>query len=264
VALTEAAVGDISLVGGLIKIDSVVTRAAARSDGVKGTVAGTTTVTGAEVNGTKVMIDATGIHAGDGEGIDTIGPQQAVNQLLANAGVSVELARPVDTVQGPAASRSLGGLLVRIKASAVDGLVSALPAPIQSQIRGQITFDQDMTVQFAPAVVRAGAAKAFEFPVVVPARPGGGVTGTTTAPSEAGPLTPGLESTGPAETTGAAPTVIAAAPVAVAQTKGFTGVPLWLVIVLVLLAFVSSRPLMAVADRLLSARAAAGCPDEGD
>jgi hypothetical protein len=41
----------------------------------------------------------------------------------------------------------------------------------------------------------------------------------------------------------------------------FDGVPVWLVALLVIVAFVSSRPLTALADRLLAARAGGGCPE---
>ena len=260
VAMTEAAAGDISLLGGVIKIDSVVTRATARSDGAKATVAGATTVAGAEVAGQAVVIDSTGVHIAD-QGIDAVAAQQAVNQALASAGISIELGAPVDTIEGPKGSRALGGVLIRAKTSTLEPLIAALPADLQNQIRGQLTLDQEFTIQLAPAAVTAGAAKAFEFPVSAPEL--GGTTEQT--PTGIDEVLPPSTSGGAAPTGGVSgPT--GAGPVTVTQVSTtFEGVPVWLVVLLMIAAFVSSRPLMALADRLLSARAGAGgCPNGGD
>jgi hypothetical protein len=264
VAMAEASANDVSLLGGLVTIDSVVSRLTARSDGVTGKVAGTTTVTGAEIGGTGVVIDSSGVHIGDQEGIGTAAAQQAVNQALASAGVSIELAEPVDTVQGAQASRSLGGLLIRAKDSTLEPLIVALPDDLEKQFRSQLTLDQEVTIQLAPAAVTAGAAKNIEFVPEVPAS-GATDTGTSTAPaagaSEPSSVAPIESSTSPSTAPQAPSGTVALAPV----RTGFDGVPVWLVVVLVIAAFVSSRPLMAVADRLLSARAAAAaCPEGRD
>ncbi|MGH2758080.1 MAG: hypothetical protein ACRDKJ_00790, partial [Actinomycetota bacterium] len=227
----------------------------------KATLAGTTTIAGAEIQGMGVTIDTNGVHAGDQEGPDSAAAQQAVNQVLNQLGASLELAQPVDSTSGAQGSRALGGLLLRIKSSTLEPLIAALPAPIQSQVRGQLTLDQDITVQIAPAAVTAGAAKLLDFGVEAPALPdfggdtdtGGSVGGDTSVPSGG---------TGSAPTGGGGPT--GGAPVAIETTPAsFSGVPIWLVVLLVLAALFSSRPLMALADRLLAARAAGGCPDEG-
>ena len=260
VSMAEAAANDIAFFGGIITIDGVVSRLTARSDGVKASVAGTTTVVGAEVQGMGVTIDATGVHAGDEEGPDSAAAQQAVNQVLNQLGASFELAEPVDTIQGAQGSRALGGLLLRIKSSTLEPLIAALPPDLQSQIRGQVTFDQDMTVQIAPAAVSAGAAKVLDFGVDTPSLPVGGDTG--------GATTGGDTSVAPSGPTGSAPGgggVTGGGPVAIESTPAvFNGVPVWLVVLLVLLAFASSRPLTAFADRLFASRAAGRCPYEGN
>lgn len=263
VAMAESSVSDISLLGGVITFDGVVTRATARSDGEKGTVAGTTTITGAQVAGNAVRIDATGVHVAD-QGLDTAVVQQTINQVLNQFGVSMELSAPVDTIEGAKASRALGGLLVRIKTSAIEPLIAALPAELQSQIRGQITFDQDITLQFAPAAVTAGAAKNVEFPLPTVLPNVGGSTGSGSAtPTAVG----GLDLGGGVSTTptGGGTTGGGGAPVVVAPVvKTFEGVPIWLTVLLVLIALVSSRPLTALADRIFAARVAGGCPTGGD
>lgn len=259
VSMAEAAANDISFFGGVIRIDAVVSRLTARSDGEKATVAGTTTVAGAEVQGMGVTIDAAGVRAGDQEGPGSAATQQAVNQVLNQLGVSLELAEPVDSVQGGSGSRALGGLLVRVKSSTLEPLIAALPAELQTQIRGQVTLDQDMTVQIAPAAVAAGAAKAVDFVAGAPQLPlPGGAEGTTSS-GGASVASPGAAGSAPAGTVGGGP------PVAVETTPvSFNGIPVWLFVVLVLAALLSSRPLTAIADRLLLARLAGGCPDEGN
>jgi hypothetical protein len=271
VSMTEAAANGVSLLNGAITFDSVVTRATARSNGEKGSVAGTTTIVGAEVGGTPVAIDSNGVHVA-GSNTPTAAQQQALNQVLNQLGVTMELSRPVDTVNGASASRALGGLVISIKSSTVEPLISALPADLQTQIRGQITFDQTFAVQIAPAAVSAAAAKVIEFepPAVVP--PAGPATSTddNSSTSSDEPLTPVGEDvsgdtsgdTGGAgvPTTGGAPTAIALQPV----KTDFGGVPVWLTVLLVLIALVSSRPLTMLADRIFAARAASGCPEGRD
>ncbi len=262
VSMAESAANDINFFGGIIKVDSVVSRLTARSDGEKATLAGTTTIAGAEIQGMGVTIDPNGVHAGDQEGPDSAAAQQAVNQVLNQLGASLELAKPVDSISGAQGSRALGGLILRVKSSTLEPLIVALPEPLQTQVRGQVTLDQDIAIQIAPAAVTAGAARALDFDVEAPSLPdigGGGDTGgsviegDTTAPMTGG--TGSAPSTG--DFTGGAPVAIETTP------TSFTGVPVWLVVLLMLLAFVSSRPLMALADRLLAVRAAGGCPDEG-
>jgi hypothetical protein len=111
--------------------------------------------------------------------------------------------------------------------------------------------------------VTAGAAKTVEFPVDLPEL-GGTSSGGATTPIGDVTGSPGT-SGGSSAPTGLAPST-GGGPVGLTQVRTtFEGVPLWLVILLVILAFASSRPLTAAADRLLSARAGAGgCPDEGN
>lgn len=258
VAMTEASVSDVSFFSGVVKFDSVVSRVTARSDGEKGSVAGGTTIVGAEIAGTRVVIDSSGVRVADQEGLGAATVQQAVNQVLAQTGISIELSEPVDTVQGAQASRALGGVLIRGKSSILEPFLSALPDELEGQIRGQLTLDQEFTIQIAPAAASAVAAKTLEFPVEVPdlgSAPVDSLTGGGGDVTGAAPDSPGVS-------TAEAPSVGGGSPVAVAPASiAFGGVPVGLVVVLMIAAFVSSRPLMAVADRILSARAVAGCPD---
>lgn len=78
VVTATATITDI-VIGGAITIDSVHTRAIARTDGGDGTNTGSATVTGLEIAGQPARVDEEGVHAGDGT---TENPADAVAQVL--------------------------------------------------------------------------------------------------------------------------------------------------------------------------------------
>ena len=149
-----------------------------------------------------------------------------------------------------------------MKSEPLNAIIALLPPDLQKQITDNITFDQSISISLAPAVVSAGAGASF----------------AENPPTDAGPLPPTTDVSGddlsgdlgavPSSPVGTGDTVD---PVPAGNGGGgtsvvlqtdFNGVPLWLVIVLVLLAFISSRPLVMLADRLLAARVGGvACPE---
>ncbi len=119
---------DVTLAGGAITIDSVVTELTATSDGVTGSTSGTTTVTGLTIAGQGYALDQDGLRpVTDGEGdalvefpVNGVLPAEAQEAL----GFQVELLDHVEDVDGNAASREAGG--VRIT-TGFDTLFDALP-----------------------------------------------------------------------------------------------------------------------------------------
>jgi hypothetical protein len=256
VSMAEAAVNDMSIQG-VVTIDGITTRATARSNGRNGSVAGTTTIVGAEVAGTPVKIDNEGVKVADQTGPGVAAAQQAVNQALTQAGISIELAGPIDTIAGPSATRALGGVIVRMKSEPLNAVLALLPPDIRKQITDQITFDQTFSIAIAPAVVSAGAGLGIDqappADIAVPPAVDTGGTSTSTETSD----------TGSVDTSGGT-TVPTGGPAPVSLSTDFEGVPLWLVIVLLLVALASSRPLVMAADRLFAARGVvAACPNGG-
>jgi hypothetical protein len=204
------------------------------------------------------VIDNEGVRVAGSEGPSAAVAQQAVNQALALSGMSVELAAPVDTVSGPSAQRALGGVIVTMKSEPLNAVISLLPPDIRKQITDNITFDQTISISIAPAVVSAGAGLKDDL-VEAPIEPvddsSVDVADTPTEPTDVG-------SSG--DTSGVTPPVAVGGSAPVVLSNDFAGVPLWLVVLLMLIALVSSRPLVMAADRLLAARGAAGaCPDGG-
>jgi hypothetical protein len=257
VSMAEAAVSDLSIQG-VLTIDGVVTRATARSNGEKGSVAGATTVTGVEVGGIAVTIDNEGVKVADQTGPGVAAAQQAVNQSLLQAGISIELAAPVDTIAGPSATRALGGVIVNMKSDPLNAVLALLPPDIRKQITDNITFDQTFSISIAPAVVSAGAGLGIDQapPADVAIPPAADLGGDTSVPVDTS-----SGDTGTGDTGG---TTVPSGNAPVSLSNDFDGVPLWLVIVLLLVALASSRPLMMAADRLFAARGVvAACPNGG-
>ncbi len=255
VTMVNAAANDISFLGGIMKIQSVTSLVTVRSDGDKGTVAGTTIVQGATVMGHGVTIDEKGVHV-ENQGTGTAAAQAAVNSVLKNAGMEVALAAPKDELSGPAASRSLPGLIVKMNDFALAAITS-----------GTFTADQEMTISFAPAKANVSAAKGFTLPsgdtVVAPVAPPSSGTNTTTTITEGS--RGGDESSGDTGSISQPATQNNGVTLAAAPTlKDFRGIPVAIFILLLLVAFATSRPLMAAADRLLYGRGASGCPEGKD
>ena len=152
VSRTRAAVSDVSILGGLVTIGSVITDLVSTSNGTEAASAGHTTVSGVSVLGLPATIDGDGIHfdqpvppsrdnagdnplsgalggalspVGDALGgaigplndlLDQIGAQgdDALQQLFDASGIEIRLLDPIETVDGGSAERTGNGLLIRL------------------------------------------------------------------------------------------------------------------------------------------------------
>lgn len=163
----KASAGDISILGGFVSIEEVVTTARVTSDAEVARVTGRTTVSGLKIDGQGFVIDADGIHA-DGETHDDFNPvlgqlREGGETALADQGITMTLAQPIDTVDGAQGSRTLGGLIVRMDSRRLDDLVSSLPEAIQHEIRSQASTDHTFTLIFGSVAASASAAPEFTF-----------------------------------------------------------------------------------------------------
>ena len=147
VARARTTVSDLSVLAGLLHVDSVVTDIVATSNGTDGATSGTTTVSGATVLGLPVTITRDGISfderpdpapaadptggaldgltgpAGDALGgatdpLDALlaqvgaGGDDALQQLFEASGIEVKILDPTEAVEGGSAERSAGGLSI--------------------------------------------------------------------------------------------------------------------------------------------------------
>jgi len=140
---------------GMLLIDSVVTDLTATSDGTATKLTGGTTISGAEMLGTPVTIDATGIHgspddAPDDSGLggligsigsatdplaEVLAGPDGFNEVLSDAGIRVTAARPAQQEAGTEGQRSSAGLRIDFELSSRTApilvtLTDALP-PIE-------------------------------------------------------------------------------------------------------------------------------------
>ena len=109
---SRAVVENISLAGGLVTIDSVVSTATATTDGTASDGAASTTVTGLRIAEQKATIDQEGLHIGE----DAPNPvQQALNdaakQAFEQAGAELIVSAPIKEVDGPNTTVDAGSLI---------------------------------------------------------------------------------------------------------------------------------------------------------
>ena len=161
-------VDGLDALGGVLHVDGIVTDLVVISDGEKATTKGGTTVTGATVLGLPAVIDAEGVRfEGDGPGGapaplapvgGALGPVAGLSpgvaavlagdptglqKALAEAGISVRVARPEALVEGPGGSLRSAGMVIDLSGDLqatplaqlldlVPGLPEAQGAPFQA------------------------------------------------------------------------------------------------------------------------------------
>ena len=222
VSTAYASVGDVSLLGGLVTIDSVVTDLAARSDTEVATTGGATAVTGLTILGTGYTIDQDGLRAveeepddddGDGDGgttpggllgdvTDVLPDAVSVLQSLVGsealreeAGISVQLVEHVEDINGANGSRVAEGLRVIIETAPLRSvldivpfadIVGGVPDPdLQAQLFFLLGLRPRIDFVIAAGRVRAAANAPFVFtppPLPPPAPPPAPAPTATAAP----------------------------------------------------------------------------------
>ena len=148
VGRTRVHQSDVSLLAGLIRIESVVTDIVATSNGETAATRGTTTVNGVTVLGLAASIDGEGVHLAEAlpapspldpatepitgplgdavkpvvegaapvaEQLSTViqqalGTQKSFNDLLLASGIQIRVLAPTETIEGPSAGIVAGGL----------------------------------------------------------------------------------------------------------------------------------------------------------
>jgi hypothetical protein len=121
---------DISLLGGILKIGTLTSTSTASSDGTTGDAKGTLTFAGASILASgarhEVTIDNNGIHATDpGLSRDqNLALGEQINDLLAQAGITIVAASPTKILDGASGESSVGGLVISL-----DGTVPQVPVP---------------------------------------------------------------------------------------------------------------------------------------
>jgi hypothetical protein len=220
VSRTRVALGDVNILGGVITIDSVVTDLVSAHDGTTGAADGETRVSGVRFLGLEAAFTDDGLvlteaPPAEGPGAplggvlspatgplrDALAPVQdaladvlaqatpQVDDLLAQAGVTVRLTKPEDVaVDSGAVTRTSRGLSIELsyegrEQQQLADLINSVPSELKPNI-GPIPFplaffaENHITgFEIGPATVSALAAPPFDippFPDVTPPPVGGG------------------------------------------------------------------------------------------
>ena len=164
VAESVSRVSDIILGGGAIRIESVVSRAKAVSDGATADAQGTTAVTGFTIAGFPVAVTTEGVSiAGQIDVPNPLGPAlDPVNATLETLGMQVSLTKPVVTKEGGKAEVVAGGLII-----SVDNAIVLDNVP--PELKGQLPLDPTgrTTLVFGQASALSDASPGFadDFPI---------------------------------------------------------------------------------------------------
>jgi len=247
----------------------VITEGRAVTNGKNGTVSGRTVVTGATVQGQGVTIDDKGVHIGD-QTVPVLDPINGgqVQQALQQAGITVKVADPVDTVKGSDAQRVLGGLVVQFESGALNDVV---PQQIRDQLKNYVQFNQSMTLNIGAVTVDSETLGGIVVPVPPPPPPPpppGGSTSAGSAPSSSGGLGNVFGGSGPTGGSGSAAgsasgsvagTVSTALPIPIAPGKPVSAL---LVAFGFLVVAGSSRVLRVIAERAVAGTPGERCPLE--
>ena len=278
ISLATAQVSDLTIGGGVVHVDSVITRGRAVTNGKNGRVSGGTKVLGVTVGGQSVTVDDKGVHAG-GQTAPVLDPinNGTVQQTLDQAGITLKVAKPVDSVKGADAQRALGGLVVTFESGALNAVVDKLPQQVQDQLRNYIQFDQTVTLEIGAVTVGSQTIGGFSFApppvppppppgaptgVTVPAVSGGG--GTTTTTTTAGSPAGGAGQVKFPKSNGSGGGPVATVPVGLPlHVPPMKSVPVLLTALALAAAAGSGRFLKNLAQRALAGRAGERCPLEG-
>jgi hypothetical protein len=122
----------VSVLDGVVTFATIHSQSLTRSTGDTSNAVGSVQVVGLKVNGIAAELTGDGIHAtgfpsdidavpGFGAAFPGANPDDALNQALSAAGVTIQLTRATDTVNGGSADRLANGVLVSINNPAIEG-----------------------------------------------------------------------------------------------------------------------------------------------
>ena len=246
-------ISDLNVLG-LVTIGSIITDLTSTSDGTTTSVSGGTIVSNAAVLGTPVQIDAGGVRAAPGDTTTTTSllggllgslltpTVGSVNDLLANAGMHITVAGPVQSGDDKAGLLVASGLRIDFELSeqtfpALKMLLDSLPF-IENPIPGAPSVADIITVLEARHLVSLEVARGMVSLTARPSQPFTAAPTSPSTPSTGSGATGGGATTGrPASSVGS-PSIAAApaaAPLAEESTSPSIGVGIGVAALLVLL-----------------------------
>lgn len=298
VSTAVSKVTDVSLLAGIIKIDSVVTTLETRSDAVAGSSTGSTTVSGLTIADQAFTVDEKGIRPPGSEEPAAGYPEQLGTGLdaLKTLGLTIEPVAQTVTTTGASATRRAQGLRITVDTVVLRGAINEIPGlndalgtvfgevpaipglpPSAPQPNNLLFYTLSATPKITFIMGQADASAAatlpltFDFPTLELPPLTGGIAGTPAIPGTPGipaaaPVSAGIEApvSAPAEAGAALPVVATSAD---SRPVGFGGLPLMLVLAGLFLAGVGARGLLALqgaalGGALLGGGCALGAPSD--
>jgi hypothetical protein len=291
VSTAVSKVSDVSLLGGLITIDSVVTTVESRSDAVQGVSTGKTVVSGLRVAGQGLVVDDKGVRpAGEEDpaaGYPDLGP---VQNALKTLGLAIEPVTQRTEEQGATASRTANGLRIVVDTVVLRAALDSIPglndtlAEVYSQVptlplppnvpqpKGLLFYTLSATPKITYVLGAADVSAAATLPLTLdfptfelPGFSAGfpGIPGTPGTPGIPGVPRVALPVTSTLETPTTRPAADEALPVVATSSDGlpapFGGLPLMLVLTGVFLAGAGARGLLALQGAALGGGLLGGC-----
>lgn len=214
VTTARSALGDVSLLGGVITLDGIVSTSSSTSDGTKGVTSGRTVLGGMTVAGQEFSFGTDGfVAAGQGQEAPALPAQ--LTDALDQLGIKLVLTKPERKVKGDQASLATSGLVVDIDTSVLrkqlnalplDDIIGALPndpPELKSTLQALTGLAPRVVVTLGVATTQVDTVQGLEIPTDVPDNdPGatdagggaggsGGVASSGTAPSAGAPAAAG-------------------------------------------------------------------------
>lgn len=212
--ISRTALGDVSLLGGMVTLDGIVATSTSGSDGSKNTAGGRSVLGGMTVNGQEFSFGPGGYTAGPQQGDAPAIPDQAA-AALKQIGVTLKLPKPQLHTKGDTASSTISALQVEIDAGKVmkalhqlpiDDVINQLPndpKELKSTLQAISGLSPRIVVTLGTATSQVETVDAIDIPTDIPDNdPGstGGSSGggTSTGPTAAGGSGSSVTATGPA------------------------------------------------------------------
>ena len=199
--ISRTALGDVSLLGGMVTLDGIVSTSTSGSDGSKNTAGGRSVLGGMTVNGQEFSFGPGGVEAGPQHGDAPAIPDQAA-AALKQIGVTITLPKPQLHSKGDTASSTVSAIQVEIDAGKVmkalhqlpiDDVINQLPndpKELKSTLQAISGLSPRIVITLGAAATQVETVDGIDIPTDIPDNdPGstdGSAGGTSSGPSASG------------------------------------------------------------------------------
>ncbi|GAA1164910.1 choice-of-anchor P family protein [Nocardioides aquiterrae] len=187
--ISRTALGDVSLLGGMITLDGIVSTSTSGSNGSTNTAGGRSVLGGMTVNGQEFSFGPGGYTAGPQHGEAPAIPDQAA-AALKQLGVTITLPKPDLHKKGDIASSTIGGLQVEIDAGKlmkqlhqlpIDDVINQLPndpKELKSTLQAISGLSPRIVITLGTATTQVETVDAIDIPADVPDNDPGSTDGS--------------------------------------------------------------------------------------